>query len=224
MDDDSGGTTRRVALARFALAIGGLGIAGSEVANAAPLVQGALTTRRSAIFGALIGAFDGHDLIKPGSRDLVLEMQARYAASTDDYRAWVDVLLDAVDVAPAGARFADRNLKDKQATIRSWLLAIEPDDATLRVVRPTDAALPSDLRASNAVVAQWIDGVRNSLPAEALGLDPQTLLPAYAPPVTTATALPTGTPISSPVRLRRCLYHGAYVLLASFFIDDTRYL
>ena len=195
-----------------------------SLAQAAPLPG--FDTRRQRIFRAAVEAYDGEGPIMSAGRDLVVEMAARYDASQDlFFKVWIDALLDALDSAPDGARFADRDVASRRAVLLEWSRASEPADALLNRARPNDASEPDDLTAANAATTDACAAQLASLPADALDLDPVTGLPNYLPPTPSWPDIGDGTgAVGTPVRLRRDLLCSSYALIASFFVDDTRYL
>jgi hypothetical protein len=219
------GLTRRRALARLAFVVGGAAATRwAPVAVAAVTPAPGFTTERQSVFRALIEAYDGQGPIVSSGRDLAAEMQARYSSGSSDYTTWVDALLDALESAPAGPRFSVLTVKARRSALRSWNQATEPDDALMHVSRPTEADEPTDLMTSNERTASLIRQFRATLPADALDLDPTTLLPKYAPVTPPGPPITRGGPLDTVVRLRRYIRHSCYVLLVSFFVDDTRYL
>jgi len=219
--------TRRAALTRFAALVAGMAagswsVASSAQATAVPAAG--FTLRRQQIFDALVQVYDGHGPIAAAGRDLGGEMANRYGKADPEYKTWIEALLDAVDSAPAGVPFADLPVADRRQTVHEWIHQSEPDDAILYRPRPSDARLPTDLRASNSIQVRAIATIRDALPPGALDLDPGTGLPKHKFPRPSMPTVPTGSAVSTPVRLRRYLCHSSYVLVASFFVDDTRYL
>jgi hypothetical protein len=217
--------TRRAALTRFAALAAGVAAAGLMPMSAQAAVVGGFDGRRRAIFRALVETCDGKGPIRAAGRDLPAEMVGRYADRDVDYGSWVDAVLDALDVAADGARFSTRAVKARRDLMRSWIDATEPADKLLHRPRPSDAREPRGLVASNQMNLEASKRFMASLPADAKELDPLTGLPRYQPPTPSWPQISDGLgPTGTPVRLRRQLAHSSYVLVASFFNDDTRYL
>lgn len=220
MDDT---VTRRAALARFAALAAGVAAAGFVPMSAQAAVVGGFDDRRRAIFRALTETCDGKGPIQTAGRDMAADMAGRYAQREPEYGEWVDAVLDAVDVAADGARFCERGVKARRSLMRSWIDATEPADRLLDRPRPNDAKEPRSLRASNQMNLDACKRFMASLPADAKTLDPLTGLPRYQPPTPAWPQISDGLgPLGTPVRLRRQLAHSSYILVASFFSEDTR--
>lgn len=239
-DDSPDGVTRREALARFVLVMGGAAL-GSSVAPAlagsspgasaagmgagsAPNTAAVFNARRAKIFQSLLPCYDGRSPIAlTAERDLAAEMVERYRTRGPEYGQYVDTLLDAVDSAPTGARFADQGLVVRKAILHEWHTAKDADDdLALQGRRPSDSEGPTDIRERNAWLAEKIKAFTATLSPEDIELDPKTMMPRFMGrlPTPPKPKLPAGGPLDTPVRLRRHLDRSSYLLLASFFVDD----
>lgn len=186
---------------------------------------GGFDDRRRAIFQALAAAYDGEGPIKAGRRNLLEEMAQRYAQGSAEYRAWVEALLDALDLAPAKGRFTERAVGERRELLRGWLRATESADKLLHRPRPSDANEPATLIASNEMNVEAIKKFMATIPDDQKKLDPVTGLLKYRPAKPDRRNITDGlSSTGTPVRLRRQLSHSAYVLIVSFFIEDTRYV
>lgn len=234
------GVTRREALVRFALMAGGAafmgnsasalagslpGVSAAGVAGAAaPSVAAGFNARRRKVFQALLECFDGRSPIAvTAGRDLAAEMVERYATKGEQFGQYVDALLDAVDSAPEGTRFADQGLIARQATLLEWRAAHDSnDDLRFQGRRPSDSEGPTDIRERNEWMAAKIKKHMATLSPEDMEIDPKTLMPrivgrAPTPPM---PKVPTCGPIGTPVLLRRSLERSSYLMLAGLFVDD----
>jgi hypothetical protein len=140
-----------------------------------------------------------------------------------DQADYIDALLDAIDVAPEGAHLSQRSINDRRTVIRSWMRATEPADAKLARPRSTDAAEPNDIRESNRRNLTVLQAELAKVPSSCFDLDEITGLPKLGLPVPPRPDVDTQLD-PTIVRLRRQLIHDSYVLTASFFVNDTRYL
>ncbi len=214
--------TRRAALTRFAVLAGGVATSTmlpASLAQAAP-AQG-FTPQRRAVFAAMAEAFDGLGPIKTAGRDLTNEMARRYTAGSAPYRAWVDSLLDAFDSAPPSLRFHAQSTSQRRRQLREWSTASEPADALMRRPRPGDTTGPKSLAARNEMIAAQARSTLAAIPEQDRKPDPKTALLPNAPATPPVRAASDGKDaLGTPVRMRRYLYHSAYMLLASFCIED----
>jgi hypothetical protein len=214
--------TRRAALTRFAAVAGGVAtstLAPTSLAHASPVAG--FNARRRGVFEALAEAMNGWGPIDVSGRELAAQMADRWAGASNGYREWTDSLLDAVDSAPAGARFSEQGLSARRRELHRWSTATEPADKLLYRPRPSDSTGSKTLAARNEEGLAQIRRAWEAIPESKRRPDPHTALLPNAP--TTPPGPPITDekgPVGTPVRLRRYLYHSAYMLLASLVIED----
>jgi hypothetical protein len=219
---DGRALTRRAALARFALVAGG--VASTRLltaANAVAAPPAGLGTARHQVFAALVESYDRQpgSIVDSRGRDLARELESRYGAAASTWRTWVDVLLDALEVAPDDGSFIRLSIAQRRATLRSWFMASEPQDALMFQPRVGDENDPRDVRVSNLRMLAVMQEALAAIPPEELELDSVTGLPHYAPPAGQPRAITEGEPVGTTVRLCRQLRCDCYRLLVSFFTD-----